>query len=65
MIADSPQSLPDAWTLERRSDGAVVVRIPSRRDVRAPLPDAVFTFREGDPQWDFWHAQMARHEAKR
>ncbi len=64
MIADSPQSLPDAWTLERRSDGAVVVRIPSRRDVAAPLPDAVFTFREGDPQWDFWHAQMARHEGK-
>src|SRR5262245_31075551 len=64
MIADSSQSLPDAWSLERRSDGAVVVRIPSRRDVSAPLPDAVFTFREGDPQWDFWQQQMIQLEAQ-
>lgn len=64
MLADSMQSMPDAFLLERRSDGAVVVRIPSRRDVAAPLPDAVFTFREGDPQWDFWHRQMAEREGK-
>lgn len=64
MIADFSQSLPDAWTLERRSDGALVVRIPSRRDVAAPLPDAVFTFRAGDPQYDFWHRQMAERETK-
>lgn len=64
MIADSMQSMPDAWLLERRSDGAVVVRILSRRDVAAPLPDAVFTFRAGDPQYDFWHRQMVEREAK-
>ena len=28
---------------------------PPRRDRTPPLPDAVFTFRAGDPQFDYWH----------
>ncbi len=62
MIADFPSSTPGVWSLERRNDGAVIVRVASRRDVPAPLPDAVFTFRDGDPQYDFWAQQLARQE---
>ena len=65
MIADPQNSGPDACQLERRADGAVLVRVPSRRDQNPPLPDAVFTFRDGDPQFDFWHGQLARQETKR
>ena len=66
MLADANHSqLPDAWTLERRSDGAVLVRVPPRRQQVPPLPDAVFTFREGDPQFDFWHGQMIEQESQR
>jgi hypothetical protein len=48
----SPES--DSWDVERRSDGAVIVRVQSRAPVEPPLPDAVFTFREGDPQFEYW-----------
>ena len=63
MIADAQNSVPDAWQIMRRADGALLVRVPSRRDQSPPLPDAVFTFRDGDPQFDFWHEQLVRQEA--
>jgi hypothetical protein len=44
-------------TLERRADGAVIVRVHSRSNGSAPLPDAVFSFRAGDPQYDYWERQ--------
>jgi hypothetical protein len=48
----------DSWDLERRSDGAVLVRVHSRdRGDGAPLPDAVFAFRAGDPQFTYWEQQ--------
>ncbi|HZZ29260.1 MAG TPA: hypothetical protein VFE46_14780 [Pirellulales bacterium] len=56
--------MPDGCILQRRNDGAVLVRVPSRRRQAAPLPDAVFTFRAGDPQFDFWHQQLAQQEAQ-
>ncbi len=40
--------------VERRSDGAVLVRVHSSRKDGQRLPDAVFTFREGDPQYEYW-----------
>ena len=47
---------------ERRADGAVLVRVPSRvMDGRA-LPDAVFAFRSGDPQYSFWDSQLRGRE---
>jgi len=65
MLADAQQSpLPDSCILQRRSDGAVLVRVPSRHRGAAPLPDAVFTFRAGDPQFDFWHQQLAQQESQ-
>jgi hypothetical protein len=63
MLADTDHShLPHAWTAERRSDGAVIVRVPPASPSAPPLPDAVFTFRAGDPQFDFWEHQAAQQE---
>jgi hypothetical protein len=48
--------------LERRADGAVVVRVPSHVVEGRALPDAVFAFRVGDPQYAFWDAQLRSRE---
>lgn len=44
--------------VELRPDGVVLVRVPpadtSLTDV---LPDAVFSFRPGDPQFGYWRAR--------
>ncbi len=55
-----------SWKLERRSDGAVLVRVPPRVQLHGslPVPDAVFTFREGDPQYDFWDLQLRQREQR-
>jgi hypothetical protein len=46
------------WEIQRRADGALLVRIRSAvyRGVR--LPDAVFSFRAGDPQYELWEARL-------
>ncbi len=41
--------------VERRSDGVVLVRVHSSASNGRRLPDAVFTFRQGDPQYEYWH----------
>ena len=46
-----------AYEVERRNDGAVLVRVHSADRHGRPLPDAVFTFRIGDPQYDYWDRQ--------
>lgn len=51
-----------SWDLERRADGAVLVRVPSRVVDGRALPDAVFAFRAGDPQYIFWDAQLRSRE---
>jgi hypothetical protein len=61
LIAGSDSSLNDCL-IERRADGAVLVRVPSTGNHYPPLPDAVFTFRAGDPQFDYWHRQCSRQE---
>jgi hypothetical protein len=45
---------PESWDVERRNDGAVLVRVHSTERGGRRLPDAVFTFRSGDPQYDYW-----------
>lgn len=40
--------------VERRSDGVVLVRVHSSARNGQRLPDAVFTFRQGDPQYEYW-----------
>jgi len=45
---------PDSCDVELRSDGSVLVRVHSCDRQGHPLPDAVFTFRLGDPQYGYW-----------
>ncbi len=53
---------PGSWEVERRNDGAVLVRVHSRDRQGRRLPDAVFTFRLGDPQYGFWDEQAKMAE---
>jgi hypothetical protein len=48
----------DSWDVERRDDGAVLVRVHSANRQGRRLPDAVFAFRPGDPQYDHWVQQL-------
>ena len=48
----------DSWDVQRRNDGAVLVRIHSCDRQGRPLPDAVFAFRLGDPQYDYWEQRL-------
>lgn len=45
----------ESCDVERRSDGVVLVRVHSVDRRGQPLPDAVFTFRRGDPQFEYWN----------
>jgi hypothetical protein len=54
---------PENCTLERRADGAVIVRVHSKVTTEAALPDAVFSFRAGDPQYDYWERQFRLRQA--
>lgn len=54
MIMETPEN----WSIERRSDGAVVVRVRSRQRVGQWIPDAVFAFRLGDPQYGIWEQRL-------
>jgi hypothetical protein len=44
----------ESCDVERRGDGTLLVRVHSRDRRGRPLPDAVFTFRKGDPQYENW-----------
>jgi hypothetical protein len=55
----------ETWQLERRHDGSVIVRVPSaRRHGQKKLPDAVFSFRRGDPQYRFWDERLRAQESR-
>ena len=43
-----------ALLIERRDDGVLLVRVRAKEPHSRPLPDAVFSFRSGDPQYSFW-----------
>jgi hypothetical protein len=58
----------DPWDIEGRKDGSIIVRMHSNNRRGEPLPDAVFTFRVGDPQYDYWKQQLdasAKRPARR
>ena len=59
MIADDSRELT-SWDIECRDQGVVLVRVHSSGKDGRPLPDAVFTFRPGDPQYDYWRQQQAQ-----
>jgi len=48
----------NSWKVERRGDGAVLVRVPSSGTSVRQLPDAVFAFRLGDPQYAYWENKL-------
>lgn len=50
------------WKLERRADGALIVRVPPLADSRFGRFDAVFAFRAGDPQYVYWLARLEEQE---
>ncbi|MEO1990882.1 MAG: hypothetical protein ABGW78_03045 [Pirellulales bacterium] len=50
-----PARIPDdRLTIEQRKDGTLVVRVRSTGTEDERLPDAVFSFRCGDPQYSYW-----------
>lgn len=52
---------PLDYEVTRRGDGAVVVRVRSSGGACA-LPDAVFAFRAGDPQYSHWEARLRQQQ---
>ncbi len=48
----------DSCDVFQRDDGAVLVRVHSNNRQGRQLPDAVFAFRAGDPQYDYWEQQL-------
>ena len=51
--------------VQRGRGGAILVRMHSVDRQGRPLPDAVFTFRVGNPQYDFWEREAAKALAAR
>ena len=64
-LADRPDLEELALEIQRRNDGALLVRVPSTGRGASRLPDAVFSFRIGDPQYSFWADLLAQREAER
>jgi hypothetical protein len=56
---------PESWDVDRRQDGAVLVRVHSTDRKGRQLPDAVFTFRLGDPQYNYWEEKYRDRTAQR
>lgn len=48
--------------IERRRDGVLIVRVRSRQLSGPPVPDAVFTFRAGDPQYSLWERRFREQQ---
>jgi hypothetical protein len=51
-----------ACQVERRNDGAVLVRVRSQQTGSQSIPDAVFAFRRGDPQYRYWEERLREQE---
>ena len=49
----------DQISIEKRGDGTIVVRVRSEGPEESRLPDAVFSFRNGDPQYAYWLSRLA------
>jgi len=51
--------IPDhRLSIEQRGDGAIVVRVRSEGPEESRLPDAVFSFRTGEPQYAYWLSRL-------
>ena len=52
----------DSCDVEHRGDGAILVRVHSDNKNGRRLPDAVFTFRSGDPQYEYWLGRLSEND---
>jgi hypothetical protein len=52
----------DTCKIERRADGVLIVRVPSENRNGHSLPDAVFSFRAGDPQYSLWEDRWQQQQ---
>jgi hypothetical protein len=60
-----PARIPDdRLSIEQRSDGALVVRVRSAGPENSRLPDAVFSFRCGDPQYAYWLNRLQQQSSR-
>lgn len=50
------------YSIERRENGVLIVKVHSRDAHGKPLPDAVFTFRPHDPQYEYWLKRFLKKE---
>ena len=55
--------VPECWDIDPQGGCTVLVRVHSRDRSGQPLPDAVFTFRRGDPQYEYWAEQLRQRRA--
>jgi hypothetical protein len=62
--ADAGQIPEERLTIEKRPDGVLVVRVQSAGPPGSRLPDAVFSFRCGDPQYAYWLERLQAIEAR-
>jgi hypothetical protein len=62
---DSPSTDSNSFDIERRKDGALIVRMHSTARNGRALPDAVFTFRTGDPQFSYWEQQWQQKHGRK
>lgn len=51
-------NLSNQYVVFSRDQGVVLVRVLSKDTGQDRLPDAVFTFRPGDPQYDYWRERL-------
>jgi hypothetical protein len=63
-LADRPDLEDLTLIIQRRGDDALLVRVASAEHNGDRLPDAVFSFRLGDPQYSFWAEVLAEQEAE-
>ncbi len=56
---EASQITDDQLSIEKRGDGTIVVRVRSEGPEESRLPDAVFSFRIGDPQYAYWLARLS------
>ncbi len=57
---------PESYVVERPNRTVLIVRMRSKpRDDGRRLPDASFTFRYGDPQYDLWERRYWEQRQRR
>lgn len=54
LLVTYPKMLNQNYFIELLKGNVLKVRIPSKPFQGVPIPDAVFTFRMGDPQYEIW-----------